>query len=84
MFGLPRGCDDNVLKEFEAQEIQNPSPRKEVDGRTIYYTRRIPQPPQVGTLVLGNFGSAMFGEKERSETVQPKLYRRPESLLGVP
>jgi hypothetical protein len=38
MFGLD---DDSVLEEFEQAEIDNPSPRKEVDGRVIYLSGQI-------------------------------------------
>jgi hypothetical protein len=33
MFGAE---DDSIFQEFEQQELENPTPRKEVDGRFVY------------------------------------------------
>ena len=41
MFGI---ADDSVFTHFEQEELQNPSPRKELDGRTIYASRELRMP----------------------------------------
>ncbi|KAL3472249.1 kinase-like domain-containing protein [Aspergillus californicus] len=78
--------DDSSFVLFEQQELQNPSPRKEIDGRSIYLTRDMElHSGKVGPLVLGDFGSAVLGDgKELRGDVQPNLYRAPEVILGAP
>jgi hypothetical protein len=41
MFGI---ADDFVFSDFENNELQNPCPRKELDGRTIYTSRVLRMP----------------------------------------
>jgi hypothetical protein len=43
MFGIG---DDLVFAKFEEHELQHPSPRKEVDERSIYATRELQMPKQ--------------------------------------
>lgn len=38
MFGID---DDSVFSDFEANELQDPFPRKEVEGRTVYVSREL-------------------------------------------
>lgn len=38
MFGIG---EDTVFLDFEQQELRDPCPRKEVDGRTIYVSREL-------------------------------------------
>lgn len=78
--------DDSVFTEFEEKELQSPVPRKEVDtdGRTIYMSRDLRMPKDLGAPVLCDFGSAVLGDKHHSEFVQPNIYRAPEVILGVP
>lgn len=71
-------ADDLVFTKFEKDELQNPSPRKELDGRVIYLSR------ELGAPVLCDFGSAMLGGIEHLEEVQPDIYRAPELILGAP
>jgi serine/threonine-protein kinase SRPK3 len=81
MFGI---ADDSVFSEFENNELQDPCPRKELDGRTIYLSRELRMPREWGTPVLCDFGSAVPGDSARSEDIQPDIYRAPEVVLGAP
>ncbi|KAL5356508.1 kinase-like domain-containing protein [Aspergillus floccosus] len=77
VFGID---DDSVFGDFEANELHNPCPRKEVEGRTIYFSREIPMPKRLGALVLCDFGSAVPGDQTHSEDIQPDIYRAPEVI----
>ncbi|KAJ5102305.1 hypothetical protein NUU61_004527 [Penicillium alfredii] len=83
MFGIN---DESVFTDFEENELQRPVPRKEVDtdGRTIYMSQELKVPKQVGAPVLCDFGSAVFGNQYHTIFIQPKIYRAPEVILGVP
>ncbi|KAI2617881.1 serine threonine protein kinase, CMGC group [Hypoxylon sp. NC1633] len=81
MFGID---DDSVFTNFEEQELQEPCPRKELGGRTIYISRELRMPKQWGAPVLCDFGSAVLGDKEHLEDIQPSIYRAPEVILEVP
>jgi serine/threonine protein kinase len=82
MFGIE---DDSVFSAFEEQELRDPSPRKVVDGeRTIYMSRELRMPKNWGAPVLCDFGSAVVGDREHSEDVQPDIYRAPEVILEAP
>ena len=85
MFGIK---DDSVFTDFEENELQRPVPRKEsdADGRIIYMSQELKIPKQVGAPVLCDFGSAILGtsNKYHSIFIQPKIYRAPEVILGVP
>ncbi|KAI1502355.1 serine threonine protein kinase, CMGC group [Biscogniauxia marginata] len=76
--------DDSVFSEFEEQELQNPWPRKKIDGRTIYISRELTLPKKWGAPVLCDLGSAVPGDREHLEDVQPSIYRAPEVILEVP
>ncbi|KAJ5129881.1 uncharacterized protein N7515_005920 [Penicillium bovifimosum] len=76
--------DDSVFSDFEDSELQSPCPRKELDGRTIYTSRDLRVPKNVGAPILCDFGSAVVGDEEHSEDVQPDIYRAPEVILQVP
>jgi hypothetical protein len=54
MFGAE---DDLIFQEFEEQELERPSPRKEVDGRFVYLSRQLNVPKSIGPPVLCDFGS---------------------------
>lgn len=60
MFGID---DDSVFSDFENNELENPYPRKEVGGRTIYTSRALRMPQNLGAPVLCDFGSAVVGDK---------------------
>jgi serine/threonine protein kinase len=78
-------ADDSVFAKFEQDELQDPSPRKEVDGTTIYLSRDLEIiPSKLGAPVLCDFGSAVAGDIEHTEDVQPDIYRGPEIILEVP
>ncbi|KAJ5168518.1 uncharacterized protein N7482_004112 [Penicillium canariense] len=78
--------DDSVFSDFEEKELQRPVPRKEVDmnARTVYMSRDLRMPNDLGAPVLCDFGSAVLGDKYHSEFIQPNIYRAPEVILGVP
>ena len=78
-------ADDLIFIKFEESELQNPSPRKETDGRAIYLSRDLEIiPAKIGAPVLGDFGSAVPGDIEHFEDAQPDIYRAPEVILGGP
>jgi serine/threonine-protein kinase SRPK3 len=81
MFGFE---DDSALVEFEQAELNNPGPRKEVNGRVIDVSRQVQQPKKVGPPVLCDFGAAFFGDKLHGDDVQRDQYRCPEVILEVP
>ncbi|OAQ73078.1 CMGC/SRPK protein kinase [Pochonia chlamydosporia 170] len=81
MFGVN---DDSVFSAFEGQELRDPSPRKEVDGRVVYTSRELQMPKNWGAPVLCDFGSAVAGDVEHFEDVQPDIYRAPEVILEAP
>lgn len=81
MFGI---ADDSVFSDFEQGELETPSPRKELDGRIIYVSRELGMPRKWGAPVLCDFGSAMPGDMEHFEDVQPDIYRAPEVILEAP
>ncbi|KAK6207875.1 serine threonine protein kinase [Colletotrichum tabaci] len=81
MFGIE---DDSVFSAFEEQELLNPSPRKLVDGRAVYLSRELQMPKEWGAPVLCDFGSAVVGDTEHTEDVQPDIYRAPEVILEAP
>lgn len=79
MFGID---DDSVFTAFEKQELLDPSPRKEIDNnRLIYLSRELRMPKKWGAPVLCDFGSAVAGDEEHFEDVQPDVYRAPEVIL---
>ena len=78
-------ADSSVFTKFEEDELRNPSPRKELDGRAIFLSRELEMiPGKLGAPVLCDFGSAMLGDIEHLEDVQPDIYRAPEVILEVP
>ncbi|KAL4860462.1 hypothetical protein BDV12DRAFT_107150 [Aspergillus spectabilis] len=81
MFGI---ADDSVFRDFMENELRNPCPRKELDGRTIYVSRELKMPRVWGAPVLCDFGSAIPGGIEHLEDIQPNIYRAPEVILEVP
>lgn len=81
MFG---SADEAVFQEFELEELERPSPRKEVDGRVIHLSRQLNVPQRLAEPVLCDFGSVVAGEQVNTTDVQPTLYRAPEVILQVP
>ncbi|KAG6092112.1 hypothetical protein E4U30_005847 [Claviceps sp. LM220 group G6] len=80
------GADESVLRDFEQEELNNPCPRKELEGRTVYQSRELNQAKNFDALVLCDFGSAMTLDDgiARREDIQPDVYRAPEVVLGIP
>ncbi|KAL4959021.1 kinase-like domain-containing protein [Aspergillus stella-maris] len=78
--------DNSAFAQAEQEELQDPSPRKGVDdNRPIYLFRDLSvQPGNMVPSVLVDFGSAVFGDGEHTEDIQPNHYRAPEVILGVP
>ncbi|KAH8904753.1 serine threonine protein kinase, CMGC group [Coniochaeta sp. PMI_546] len=82
MFGIE---DDTVFIDFEEQELVDPSPRKLMDdGRVIFLSRELRLPKKWGAPVLCDFGSAVAGDVEHFEDIQPDIYRAPEVILEAP
>ncbi|KAL7949254.1 serine threonine protein kinase, CMGC group [Trichoderma barbatum] len=71
MFGID---DDSIFSAFEEQELMDPSPRKVVDGRSIYLSCELQMPKNGGAPVFCDFGSAVIWDKEHLEDVQPDVY----------
>jgi serine/threonine-protein kinase SRPK3 len=80
------GADKAVLQAFEKRELSELSPRKEVDGRTIFLSRELDTPKSPGEPVLCDFGTAQYLNDgiEHREDVQPNVYRAPEIILDIP
>ncbi|KAK3987686.1 Serine/threonine-protein kinase, partial [Cladorrhinum sp. PSN332] len=81
------GTKDTMFTTLEQDELQNPSPRKELDdGRFIYLTRELPLPQILENPVLCDFGSAvpLDDGREHREDIQPDVYRAPEVILEAP
>ncbi|KKA27947.1 hypothetical protein TD95_001192 [Thielaviopsis punctulata] len=80
--------DPSTLDAFLSRELADPSPRKPLPDYTVYTSR--PIPPSTRTLLhppavlLGDFGSACFIERPLVHGAQPRVYRAPEVVLGVP
>lgn len=81
MFGIE---DRSVSSDFEKKELSDPSPRKVLEDRTIYTSRELSMPKKVGAPILCDFGSAVCGDEEHREDVQPNVYRAPEVILEAP
>ncbi|EZF32053.1 CMGC/SRPK protein kinase [Trichophyton interdigitale MR816] len=73
--------DKSILEEFTNAEMENPSPRKFIDGIPVYMSRRFGLPKTFGRAVLGDFGSAVRGDEKRNHDAQPNVYRSPEVML---
>lgn len=80
------GADESVLRNFEQEELNEPCPRKELDGRTIYLSRELSKPKDYGAPVLCDLGSAVQLDDgaEHREDIQPNVYRAPEVILDIP
>ncbi|CCF39961.1 protein kinase [Colletotrichum higginsianum] len=73
--------DVTVLEAFARSELEDPSPRKFVDGAPIYKSRQFGHPKKFGDVVLGDFGAAVRGDRKRNHDAQPNVYRSPEVML---
>jgi serine/threonine-protein kinase SRPK3 len=78
-------ADESVLRAFEQEELNEPCPRKELEGRTIYLSREFSTPKDFGAPVLCNLGSAVgLDGAEHREDIQPYVYRALEVILDIP
>lgn len=75
--------DQGILEAFVDAEMTSPSPRQVVDGKPIYATRQFGLPKEYGHVVLGDFGSAVRGDKPQIHDAQPDVYRCPEVMLKL-
>jgi serine/threonine-protein kinase SRPK3 len=75
-------ADASVLTYFENQELEEPSPKNEVDGSVICLSRKTGTPKAFGTPVLCDFGLAVAldDDLEHREDIKPGIYRSPEPL----
>lgn len=79
LFGID---DKSVFDVFEQEELETPGPRKVLDDRIIYTSRRL-SPRGYGPPVLCHFGSAVAGDVQHLDDIQPDIYRSPEVILEV-
>jgi len=79
-------ADSSVMSQFEIQELNEPSPRKDVDSNIIYLSRKMGTPKAFGAPVLCDFGSAVPLDDglEHREDIQSDIYRAPEVILDIP
>lgn len=76
--------DKSIFDDFVTAELENPSPRKFIDGSPVYMSRRLNLPRAFGEPVLGDFGSAVHGDINHTGNAQPLVYRSPEVMLKMP
>ncbi|KAL9609834.1 MAG: hypothetical protein Q9167_005422 [Letrouitia subvulpina] len=78
--------DKSIIQKFIKAEQEHPSARKEVQGYPVYASRAFESPSgkSIGEPLLSDFGSAVSGEVEHDEDVQPNVYRAPEMCLKAP
>ncbi|EEP75786.1 predicted protein [Uncinocarpus reesii 1704] len=77
--------DPKVFSVFEDAETQAPAPRKFLDDRTIYMSRRLLRTPRLP--MITDFGEARITngkDKLPWEDVMPEVYRAPEIILEMP
>lgn len=67
--------DKSILTAFTKAEMEHPSPRKTVNGVTIYASRQLDVPKFFGDSVLSDFGSAVRGDEKRNHNASPQVYR---------
>ena len=85
MFGI-RGPNNVMFSTIEQEKVNSPLSRKELDGRFIYLTRKLPFPEVVVNPVLGDFGFVILlnDDLKYREAVQPKAYHAPEVIIKTP
>jgi serine/threonine-protein kinase SRPK3 len=67
--------DQTILDDFTTGEMEHPSPRKTVDGMTVYASRQLGVPRCFGSAVLSDFGSAVRGDEKRNHNAGLQIYR---------
>ncbi|KAL8980327.1 MAG: hypothetical protein Q9205_004552, partial [Flavoplaca limonia] len=86
-FNILLGINDkSIIQSFVKAEQEHPSARKDVQGYTVYASRAFDSPSgkSIGEPLLSDFGSAVSGDIEHDEDVQPNVYRAPEVCLKAP
>jgi hypothetical protein len=73
---IQRILDPFSYYKFIQDEVDNTSPRKVVDGMTVYLSTQFRWQKQL-RLLLCDFGSAVRGEEPRSHFVQPDILKEP-------
>ncbi|KAK5937467.1 hypothetical protein PMZ80_010085 [Knufia obscura] len=73
--------DNSILERFVQDEMEDPTPRKHIDGYTIYASRIFRQPKTFGDAVISDLGEAEDGKLQRHHNAQPNWYRSPEVML---
>ena len=78
--------DRSIIQKFIKAEQEQPSPRKEINGYTVYASRAFDSPSgrDIGEPLLSDFGSAVLGDVEQNDNAQPNVYRAPEVCLQAP
>ncbi|KAI9042672.1 uncharacterized protein KD926_005278 [Aspergillus affinis] len=77
------GVDDNeLLRPLEEKEFSSPVPRKSVSSTHLIYLSRLLR-PNVGPMLLSDFGEARIGPGPHAGDVMPLEYRAPETLHYV-
>jgi serine/threonine-protein kinase SRPK3 len=79
-------ANEDVLTTFEEAELKEPSPRKEIEGRTIYMSRELSIPESWDAPILSDFGSTtrLDDGAEHRDDIQPNVYRSPEVIMDIP
>jgi len=75
--------EDSELVQFEREEQEYPSPRKELSTHTVYLTRSLPLTGKDGPR-LSDFSEAQFDSPQNDDFIMPDVYRAPEVMLGLP
>ncbi|KAB8213320.1 kinase-like domain-containing protein [Aspergillus novoparasiticus] len=73
--------DNSILSKFEEAEFEAPVPRKTLEDRTVYLSRRLPL--SYGTPVLCDLGEARLGTDQQKGDIMPDIYRAPEVILDI-
>lgn len=73
--------DDSIFQKLAEKEFESPVTRKQESSRTIYLTRLMR--PEVGPMLLCDFGEARIGPGPHGGDIMPLEYRAPEILLGT-
>ncbi|KAL3477218.1 kinase-like domain-containing protein [Aspergillus californicus] len=75
-----------ILHSIAQDEMNSPSPRKELEDRMIYLSRNQwnLQPEDLGRTIITDFGLAVHGDgPPNNHPIQPDGYRAPEVSLGA-
>lgn len=63
--------------------MDNLSPRKAVNGKTVYLPRQFKFAKVIGKPLLWDFGSAVRDEAKNHFFAQPEIFRSPEVVLEM-